>query len=552
MKPLARVLLFSLFIYNAFAQGRVTVETPNNDRELKFAARRLRVPPENLKTARALLNEAIQLVRTLDRLPPQSLSSLGYAIVRIDRAKAPALLEELYTALLQRALRPSTPQEYSEATSSVSMVLNAMSQFDPDGALQRLEQWPSAPAGTSAGPPGQGFNREQWMASQRSNLIGNLARQNPERALSLLGSADQGTTGLMARGNLARQLAESGQRDRGLQIIRDSIQSFRQAPTLDERQMQEFVNLLGQTGFFYPEAAKEAASAFAQRLQDPRTVGLSRRTQLQTDRGQIELDPGESAAMDFVRRLSNRPEAATEFLAQVPQLKAKLDSVGGLDAVLAARFTSHSQSSTGGRTIISMQPPLGGGRMRPDGSIDAGAEIAIEIRKNLTTNRSAVRGRINELASQGNFDVLVRLAHEFANQNEFEFSVQTLDLARSVLGQLGNLEQRQRSMLTLIQTYQTVEGEVPQSLLDEAFALGKQLEAEQRKTLPAAAVPTSPVPNAYRMGASPADQYYSQLYGYAFRGDPDGTIKRIRALPDDQRKLMILGNVIQTFMRPDY
>lgn len=555
MRRLICVLLFSLFTYDGFAQGRVTVETPNDDRELKFAARRLRVPPENLKKARALLPETLQLARTLEHLAPQGLSSLAYAIVRIEPAKAPTLLHELYTSLLQHAVMPSTPQEYWEATSSVSMVLNAMAELDPEGALQRLEQWPSPPPGTVPGPPNRAFNREQWLASQKANLVSQLARRNPERALSMAGTADPQTINLMARGNLARELAEAGQRDRGLQLIRESIGSFRQAPQMDDRQVQEFMNMMGQTGHFFPEAVKEAASAFAQRLQDPRSVALTRRTQLQTDRGQIELDPNESVALDFARRMSNRPEALTEFLAQFPALRAKLDGLGGLDAVLSARYSSHSHSPTGSRMVLSMQGPLGSGRMMPDGTVlhmESGAEVASEIRKNLTTNRSAVRSRLNELASQGKFDVLIRLAHDFANQNEYEFSIYALDLARSVLPQLGNLEQRQRSMLMLIQTHQSVEGEVPRSLIDEAFALGKQLEAEQQKAPAAAPVPTAPVPNAYRMGTFSTDHYYSQLYGYAFRGDPDGTIKRIRALPDDQRKLMILSSVIQTFMRPDY
>lgn len=95
MRYVAHCFVLLVCIGHTFAQGQVTV-TNAGDRELKFTARRLRISIDNLKTARDILKETIQLAVRLDSLPPHSISALAQTAIRVDRKNAASWLPQLY------------------------------------------------------------------------------------------------------------------------------------------------------------------------------------------------------------------------------------------------------------------------------------------------------------------------------------------------------------------------------------------------------------------------------------------------------------------------
>lgn len=539
------LLFFTCFILVSFtpnpllpAQTSVEVKVPGQ-RELKFAARRLRVDPDKLKIARALLEEAVQLALRREEVDTRELRRLAQTLVRVNRKEASKYLERLYARLFSRAVG-APPETYRQTVAAAGSLFAAMGELDPERALQWIEQWPPPARGPSAVSP-------DLLKDHKRMLVTQLAQKNPQRALALL-NQEQFSNTLGLRSMIAMQMFQRGEREQGLQQVKQAIDEFQGTPQLNFQQTNEFINLLGMHLYNYPEVLGQGAMVLAQRLQEADSLVPTQQVHLRIRGQQISLDPRESAVWSFVRRFPNRPELITSFLLHFPQLKVKIDAWGGLDEVLNP-----------GRSPYVVPPAT----TRANTLNVVGSTIAVEGTVTSRGNQPAPYHldsptKLREAAAAGNLDAVIQAAQQLANSKEFELAAFALDLARQMLPTTEDLQRRVALQMSLIQAYQNLEGEADPSLIDEGFELLRLLEALEKEQKPShSAIPGRQPDGSGGVvpGSIPAAQwtmYNAMLYGNLVRQSPETGVRRLRALPDDERKLSYLVQAAETLVQPIY
>ena len=135
-------------------------------------------------------------------------------------------------------------------------------------------------------------------------------------------------------------------------------------------------------------------------------------------------------------------------MAQAPDLKAKFDQIGGIDAVLSGaqgvRFTSAGRTNSWGRSPMGM--PFGG----PESANPSNNKLYSEVRAAARRDPAAGRQKIADMAQDpANIDALIQFAQR-VNWEDPDLASTALEAARPLLPKIEPKSRRASTMQMLV------------------------------------------------------------------------------------------------------
>jgi hypothetical protein len=524
---LAVVTTLVLVAAASLAQPRVTVQR-TGDRELKRTAHRLHIPVEQLRNARAALDEATTLARRIDPAPISDLWSLASAWIELNPARAPDVVESFIVELRRKAAEAKDSPSYVNATHGAQGIAGALGNLDPERALDLVSRWPEPPREAEAGVASgarSGLERA---------LLNQLTFRAPDLVLARLRELPQGETDYSLHSQLINGLAGNGRQEEALKLADRAIASFEANP--DPKVVTQYANMVGSLAQLDSDRFLKAFGRIASGSVDP-SGGDSLRLNVRDS--EVTLTPRESAAFNALRMLGPQPALAAKALDAIPDLRAKLEPLGGIDAVFRGPIGSTTLPAGGGVPIGSRANRV----LLPDGSratpasAPAPHQTAEQLRKELrgkaTRNPGLVRQKLSEAAGKPEqINTLVIIA-QMSGYEDPDLASIALDLARPLVRQVEPLSQRGGVLQNLVRAYRQVEGEVDVDLLKEGFFLADEIREQAGKQPPA-------TPYAARM----ADELENSLVAEYSRDNFDAALRYALAIPDERRRLTVLVGIV--------
>jgi hypothetical protein len=556
MRFLVSVLLSGVFLLShCLAQDIKVILVDVKSKELKRTAHRMRIPVEQLRNARQTLQEATDLALKLEPVPVEQYSSLGQSWTQLNPGKAKTQIEQLIEGLRRLAQKPPDAQTYQRATSAAVALVNQAGGQDQQKVLQTIQSWPAPP--DSLGESARNFRALMQTQAQASSLA-RLSYSDPEKALSMLPkTAEVGTYNYAVRGQIAQGLMNNGKQDQAYRLIDETMADFAQR-SQDPRASAEYENFLRTV--MSSVDSDRAFTIFQQMLAPllsqapPGCTGS-----LKIGEKSVPLSCAESKAVSILRSYPSRPGLTLRILESVPGLYAKIDSVGGIDALFSPMRPSGSQavSFTYGTNGPSFRGGVGGtvsssSYAAPGNSagIDTNS-LYQELRGKAESNPSYVRGRIRESTREpGDSDVLINLASRAAFEDA-DLAEIALKLAEEILPGLDPLTKRANYLQSIIRTYRQVDGEVEPEILRGGFVLADQMRQEEKEKNTSNGL-TVTRNGLYSMNGSTADQLESFLIAELARDSFDKAIQYTRSLPDTQFKLRCLLEITNVLRSQNY
>jgi len=281
-----------------------------------------------------------------------------------------------------------------------------------------------------------------------------------------------------------------------------------------------------------PERAVTAATALARGSKD--LGGGPAGMALQMPGGQrLDLT---SAEMAIVRMLQNGrlgPALALRVIGANPDLKTKLDGIGGIDALFGPNAARPGPS----REFSEMR----GNYVGPYFPGDTGPVMA-KIRSLEGSDPASAVKKLTAEFQPEHFLQLVRAAQQLSFQDP-DLASTVLEGTRSLLGGVEPLEKRAQLMTELIRIWAQVEGEVEPKLYREGFVLVDDLRQGPRASEQTPAVGAGP-------SLAAADNLERTLVAEYARDDFEAALKYIAGLSDNTAKLAMLLDIVQRFREP--
>jgi hypothetical protein len=493
---------------HAYQEGKLTVVSAT-PKELKRSAHRLRIPVEQLKNVRTLLREATDLAVRLDPAPAH-LSNLARVWVLANRPEAVSAIRSMYDALRAKAQDGTgAANVYFQATAGSQALLGGLAELDAELAIRLMNEWPEPPAVLGAAA-------EKATSSLKDNfraqLVASLSQRDPAKAMELrsqMGAA--AVTDYSARARLAQQMIADGKREEALKLVDEAIADSRQR-AWEPRAVADYAQFIQQLPAVDPDRFVAALGSLSQiPAQAVPQLGSS----LQTGSGSTPTTFLEFQLLNTLRGLQGRPELALKALEAAPELKAKVDRLGGIDNVL----NPHS----------SVMPSAG------DFNFADMSSLYEQLRGKGEKNPGFVRQKLAAAAkTPAQMQMLILLAQR-ANLQDPEVASMALEAAGKLLPLEDNLNQRALMFSNLVRAYRQCEGEVDAELLREGFILADDIRQQQAEPLQ---------PGALRNPT--ADRLESVLIAEYVRDNFDAARRYLRSLPDDSFKLQILVQTAQS------
>jgi hypothetical protein len=527
--------------------------TPVSDqtRELKRTAHELHISVDRLKNARTALKEATDLA--LHRSDSSTFSQIAQNWVRIDKARAPAALEDLYGWLRTAARNaPDTPT-YERCMSGAQSMLLQLATLDSDKAVSLWRTWPDPPAA-----PGESMaNLREQVGQFEKQLAAGSSGPGMGTDWTLL--KQQAANGnYRVAGSLAIQLFESGDRAEALKVVDQAMANFRQG-LHDPRALSICFTFVRQLAYVDPDRYLQALNALLLSLSNqagPNTGGTAT-VGSQT----VQLTAAEAAVIELYPSLWQRPTLAMKTLDTIPGLRSKLNGIGGIDTIIGpSGSTNPSRSPVSGsysfdgitRTtlystvngIVSFNSPINAGPTNPGAARGSADLLYQSLHGKLAKDPASVKQKLADAAkTPDQIDVLISLANS-AIQGDADLASLALEFASQRMMQVEPLSKRATIMQQLIQADQRCEGEVSAALLQEGQDLVQQLRDEQKSA--AATMPRVPAPVPGR--GTVADQLERAIIAERALDNFNGALNYLRLMPDDM-KLQALLQIVQTLMQ---
>jgi len=519
-------LSFALTLVSGWSQETRKSTGSSGDKEVKSTAHRLHIPEERLKNARSVLRKATDLAGTLDPIPTDALSQIAEAWVQLDRDRAPGAIETLYAQLGATAARASDSQNYQTATLAAQGLLNPLADMDYEKALELIRQWPAPP-----GPPGDGADhRDELKAQFQNQLAQHLTYVDPGSALHLLPAIDASKApDYSLRGQIALQLARSGDTAQADRIASQVIADFRQR-TPDAQNVAEYSNFLLSLSMLDSNLFR-GAFAFLPPLLTDQTLGAASPLMVQIGDRSIALSPAEFSVLNVFRGLQGRPELAMNTLDALPDLKAKLESIGGLDNFLNPNYAA---GPAGPDAAPEGSAGTDGSRQasRRTDTVDS---LFAELRGKFRKTPGKVRARLSEIASDPTkVELLVGLGQRAISQDP-DLSALALREAAAHLNGVDPIQRRVSVLENLLNSSRQCLGEVDPELIRSGFVIADKLRQEEEQQNPGGEFPV----------ATQADQLEATLVSEYARDDFDAAMSFLKSKPDNGIKIMSLMRVVQ-------
>jgi hypothetical protein len=537
MKPSYRFFHFFIafcIAFSAFAQESKLVVVNKTSKELKRSAHRLRIPVDQLKNARLTLQEATDLVSKIRPFPAAQLSNLINSWQQLNRSRTKAIVDTFIQDLRAEAANAGDSQTYMTATSTAMMIMQTSAELDYEKLQQMFRSWPDPPASVAAET--EGF-RKGLEANARQSAFWRLANTDPEKALALLSSNESGEYNYYASGQVVQGLMSAGKKDEALELIDKTIGYFSQHAT-DPNALQSYES-------FVQISARNLDSEHAGALINPWITQLMTQSSaadcsgtLKNGSSSMNLTCAESKVLNLLRGLPTRPGLVQSTLDSIPELKAKLDSMGGIDSIYSGTGTSYIFNPIASRPFVPTDAAV----------FDNPMKLLEELKGKAESNPGYVKGRLSDAAkSQQGVQMLLNLAMMASYQDDALGSL-ALEVVERNLYTIKPLQARCMMMQSLIRTYRQVEGEVDQGLLKDGFVLADQLReemSEQGETQDGMNPVRQPV-------LTEADQLEASLISELSKDSFDSAINFVRSMKNDALKLTCLIQIAQALSQPNF
>lgn len=515
----------------------------STSKELKRTAHRLRIPVEQLKNARAALQEATDLSRRLSPVPMMLLSQMGDAWIQLDRSKASSAIESIYTQLSDSAAKSTSFAAYQQATGAAQGLMGPLADLDPDKALQLIRRWPDPPVGMGE----EAVKAHDRMEAQfQSQVAQRLIWKNPSAAIQALPSLDStGQASYGVRGQLALQLSRSGQKAQADKIVDQVIADF-QRRTPDVQVVQEFGSFLQNLSSLDSGRFQDAFGLLAPVLAKQSAAGASIHYQIGDQA--IDLTSGEDTLLNLLRGMQGRPQLVLTTLDSLPDLKAKVEKAGGLDSVLNPNNLNRYYSAGPGPYSSILRSTSRSGVYVSSSSGGAGkdslATLYEDLRGKAEKNPATVRSRLNEVAGKPEQLHTILNVAQRASWEDPDLSRIALEVLSAHLDDVEPLQNRASLLQNLLGAYRQTDGEVDSELYRNGFILADKLRQKEEQDNPDSSR------NRSEFGTQ-ADQLEAALVSEYSRDNYDAAIRFLKSKPDDNMKLMMLLRVVQA-LRSSY
>jgi hypothetical protein len=534
-RSLLAFLTFSL-VFPVFAQQPRVVVVDTTAKELKRSAHRLRIPVEQLKNARLVLQEATDLAESMDPFPADQISSLAQSWKNINKPKFQKTIDSIFQHLRAEAAEAPDGQTYTRATSAAMMLLQSTGGADYDRTIQTIRDWPEPPS--TMGEAGATF-RNSLESQAKSQALSRLAGTDPERALALLSQPKApGSFNYALSGQIMQGLMNAGKKDEALRLADQIVGDFAQHAS-EPRAQQEYEAFLRISGRNLDPARANAAISqlIPSLLNQPQSPACS--PNLKVGDKSVSLTCAESKVLNLLTS-SGRAGTSAKSFDLVPGLKSKLDSAGGVD-----NFIQSVMYGNGSWSITSDSASGKGNLVNSAGSPSGNypVQLSRELVGKAESDPEAVKEKIQNMA-KGPEDVqnLLSLATMLAFQNP-DLAGVALEHAQALLPKVAPLQKRAEVLQNLIRAYRQVDGEVDPELLKSGFVLADQMRQELQKN----SIQQEPVGRQY--GLSMPDRLETFLVSELSRDSFETAMRYARSLEKGGFKLACLIQIVQALSR---
>lgn len=500
------------------------------DRDLRQAARRHRVPRERIVQARRALTLATEAFPELDSpIPEDSLSRIGEAWIGMHRRQAGDGIGRLIRALSRRAADSEQGSEYVRLSRASLRLASKLARIEPDRALQAISAW--RPPDAQAEPSAHEFYKGMRQALQEP-AFGDHFDESPSSAISSLGES------AMQR-RLARIKAESSnekQQQMTSELSAEIAQEQANA-AWDRQRALEFARFLDRSRITESEILFPLVGILADAIDQLGAIGQACSQGapscyvMRTDAGEFTIDELEYLLLKRLWTLrSSSPARLIAWLETRPELRMRLDRMGGTDQVLSYRAMGYASSRTP-TALFAWNDRL--------------ESLSEELSREVLTRPLLVEQKLIEILNEEDgFTKILVMAFKSFHRSGPELSWKCLDLAETRLDAPEELRLRAIRFLGFIGAARMIDGKAPAAIIKRGFKI-----VEEMREAEAASSPPSSSEEGSQHGYS-ADQLEIEFIGYWALHDPENALGRARRIEDRTIQVRALMSIVEKLPLP--
>lgn len=523
---LSAAILFGFSTAAAAQASRTKVEVSGlGEWDLKQTARRHNVSTSRISNARTILESVTETL--IDSDPLQSagvVNQVGWLWPQLHRRQASEALNRLLQVLSKSAVSSDRPKAFVSSTHMALQIATSLSSVDPDRALQRIVSWPSPPA--EAGESAHALSDQIRTAAQDPEWLSHF-QADPSGALRSLTS-----TGFERR-MLHLDAPISGEKRKRLadELADDLVSEYSQG-VWDRNRVQEFLGRMLRVSQRETSMLPELLFLLSDALEQVGIHQEAPRYIIATNSGEAEISELESIILANLRSLIySRPGAMISWLDSMPDLRAKLDQIGGIDQGLQRSRIRELGSK-----------PVEG--TAEEVSEDDSYKKAASLGRDALTKPLAVRMELARIA--GMEEGFLRLRQLFqASQHQYpELAWEALKAAEPLLTEPDSLFEQAHRHTAYARIYRASEGRLSDGLLKSGFSLlGRLRDVEDED----ASARQQGGPSG--RGKGHADNLELALIAELALVDFDNALRRIRRIEEQPRRIQAMLNSIQSLIQ---
>ena len=524
----ASLLFFSLTWASAAEPAmQVTVVGSKPSRDQKRTAYKLRISVQQLKNARSALKDATKLARGMDPFPIQQTLDLERYWIQLHPTKASDTIESFLADLRLLAKESSDEKEYSHFTLAAQRLLSELVKIDEKKAFDLAEKWPTAKDVSKA------VDIRTRMREELTKRHLQVQLQYHPDVLSTNTSLEEldGMT-YSSRATLAQNMIRGGNNYGATELVLSSIEKFSHA-TPDPQMLYDYARFLTSLSKMDYELFQKGFATFRDYVYQYANVLPV--DQVRVNDMSISVNSGELAILTVLERMTHSmPERTLTVLTSCPSLKAKLDTVGGIDGYLGR---SRGQENTVPiRRQLSYQHVTRFSATSE--SVTRSSDLIEELKGKAKSNPFMVRGILSRRTTDAaDIDALIVIAKRVGWKDP-DLATIALEVAADNLDLIDSFAEQSQELMSLIRTYRWVNGEVETKVLKKGFLLVTLMRDEEDQDVAA----RSPQ-ERYQSTADSLEAYLvaeTALYNY------DSAITYVQSIPKGMARLNVLLQVIET------
>ncbi|MEE8587152.1 MAG: hypothetical protein V3T83_20110, partial [Acidobacteriota bacterium] len=298
--------------------------------DLERTAHRLRISPERLQQARQALEEATDLAQEIEVQQLRRGGRVSSLWVRIHRLEAPDRLEALITKRSGEVSGLEEASQYQALTQWALQTASAMASLHPSRALQAVQAWPAPPRWL--GEQASQLHEQLQSGLQRDEFPADFSIDPVNALRGLLGQA----SGWNRFSSQFNRIRRSQSREEANRLIDAMLTELAEKPATTQS-LWQYSSLVQQANTVPHDRTEQLHDSLIAAFQHSSEKSSQVPTFIYEAEGQtVELNQGEHYFLQTLRSFYLQPEAILKLVNSWPDLKEKIDRIGGLDRAVSA------------------------------------------------------------------------------------------------------------------------------------------------------------------------------------------------------------------------